>query len=615
MAFGGLKGTLTINGNSVGASNALAGSVAVNALDLVFVIFGQQTNLTATTCTDNLGNTYTATNAGTDAGTVTGRAYYSVVTNAGTITSVTVSASASTNDFAGIAAVIEGPFCDAAVVVDKNIANATGDLSSPFTCPATGTLGFPEEAILCWSASDGNATWSATSPNLKALQANNSTNIKVIIGYQAVSSTGTVSPEFTGTNPSVNLLGTTTFKQQIQGGITFGAAGSLSASAVVSEVAVAQLSGSGVVGVNGAQVEAAYSALIASGTLGAVALLTQDVAAAFHGSATMGAGGGAQQSARANLAGSGLIGADIKKGSRAKVTWAHGKGNQNPVVFTNGAALTGSGVMVARLSSLSQATAAFAGSGVMGASAAENETDGTAFAGVGSLSAVAGLLEPASAALIGSGLLAASAYKLTFTSTGLTGSGLLSAGALQIEAARASFSGEGTFGADAQVPGDHGLVVRLTGDGLLTADGLVQQFDAASLSGSGALSAETVLRIAGRAMFFGAGNLEANTTDILSARARLAASGSFVTDARRFVPAGAALSGTGHLQTHVTLETAAEAHFDGRGNLQIYAKRHRPSVHPVRKKLEAKSNVYDLRASKKTVHLSASVPTLKANQG
>lgn len=211
MAFGGLKGTLTGNGNSIGTSNSIAGSVVVAVGDLVFAVLGQQTNLTATGATDNLGNTYAAQNAGTDAGAATGRAFYSRVTVAGTLTSVAVAASSSTNDWAGFAAVIEGPI--AVGPIDANPANATADLASPFTCPATGTLGRANEIIIAWMASDGSATWLATSPNLKAGQAANSTNIKVIIGYQAVSSTSTVSPEFSGTNPGVDVLGTASFKQ------------------------------------------------------------------------------------------------------------------------------------------------------------------------------------------------------------------------------------------------------------------------------------------------------------------------------------------------------------------------------------------------------------------
>lgn len=210
MAFGDLKGTLSAAAAAVTATNSVTGSVSVAVGDLVFLTFGQQANLRATTVVDNLGNTYTATNAGTDAGNITGRSYYSPVTVAGTLTSIDVSVSATSNDdWAGFAAVIEGPF--QAAPLDKNIANASNDLTSPFTCPATGALTQADEVIIAWMTSDGNAVWLATSPNLKAGQVANSTTIKAIVGYQAVSATTTVSPEFTGTNPGFSVLGTSTF--------------------------------------------------------------------------------------------------------------------------------------------------------------------------------------------------------------------------------------------------------------------------------------------------------------------------------------------------------------------------------------------------------------------
>lgn len=214
MAFGDLKGTLSGSGASITSSNALTGSVSVSSGDLVFVAFGQQINLTATTVTDNLGNTYTATNAGTDNGNSTGRAYYSLVTVGGTLTTVTVAATASSNDYAGMVAVIEGPFQSSPL--DKNLANIS-DTSSPFTCPATGTLTQADEVIIGWMVcTEGSATYSATSPNLKAGQVS-ATNMLSIIGYQTVAATTTVSPEFTGTNPGASTLGTSTFMKAAGG--------------------------------------------------------------------------------------------------------------------------------------------------------------------------------------------------------------------------------------------------------------------------------------------------------------------------------------------------------------------------------------------------------------
>jgi len=212
VAFGSLLGTLTANGNSIAATNALTGSVAVNRGDLVFAVIGEQTSLTATTATDNLGNTYTAQNAGTLSSTViSGRAYWSRVTNPGTLTSVTISATSSTHDFAAFAVVIQGPFL--ASPLDTSPANITTDVTSPFSTPATGTLAQANEVVIGWGVANQSTVWAATSPNLLGGNANNSTNAKVAIGYQAVSATTTVTPVFTAAaNPTNSVLGTASFK-------------------------------------------------------------------------------------------------------------------------------------------------------------------------------------------------------------------------------------------------------------------------------------------------------------------------------------------------------------------------------------------------------------------
>src|SRR5262245_46252546 len=211
MAFGDKKGALTGNGNSQTNPSVISGSVAVAVGDLVFGVAGQQTNLTATTTiSDNLGNSYSFQNAGTDAGTPTGRPFWGRITVAGTLTTINVPATASTNDYANRAVVIEGPF--QVNPLDANPANITSDVTSPFTCPATGTLGLTPEVIIAWGAKDGNAAWSATSPNTLDGNTANSTNISVVIGYQAVTATTTVSPAFTGTNPTAAVLGTASFK-------------------------------------------------------------------------------------------------------------------------------------------------------------------------------------------------------------------------------------------------------------------------------------------------------------------------------------------------------------------------------------------------------------------
>jgi hypothetical protein len=196
MAQGDLRGNLTASTANVSNPTSLTGSVAVSLYDLVFVAFSQQTNLTATTVTDNLGNTYSAVNAGTDAGTATLRCYYSRVTVAGTLTTIDVAATGSTNDASGVAAVIEGPFKPSPL--DANPANTT-DGTSPFTCPATGTLAEAEEVVLAAIGVTGNMTVAATSPFTLSGTVNRS-NISTGVSRRKVSATTTQTPEFTGTD-------------------------------------------------------------------------------------------------------------------------------------------------------------------------------------------------------------------------------------------------------------------------------------------------------------------------------------------------------------------------------------------------------------------------------
>lgn len=197
MAKGDLRGTLTGSVNSVTNPTVASGSVAVSVGDLVFGTMSQQTNLTAAgTVTDNLGNTYAYLNAGTDAGTVAIRSFYARVTNAGTLTTINVPATASTNDASVVADVIEGPFLTSPL--DANPANAT-DATTPFTCPATGTLAQADEVVMAAIALAANQTVAATSPSsLTGTVAR--ANASVGQSRRVVSATTTVTPEFTGTS-------------------------------------------------------------------------------------------------------------------------------------------------------------------------------------------------------------------------------------------------------------------------------------------------------------------------------------------------------------------------------------------------------------------------------
>jgi len=195
VAQGDLRGNLTASVASVTNPTNLTGSVAVSVGDLIYVAFSQQTALTATSASDNLGNTYSAVNAGTDGGTPTHRAFYARVTTAGTLTTISVAATASTNDASAVAAVIEGPFMVGPL--DANPANTT-DGTTPFTCPATGTLAQAEEVIMASIGINSNQTVAASSPfTLSGTVAR--ANISTGVSRQKVSATTTQTPEFTGT--------------------------------------------------------------------------------------------------------------------------------------------------------------------------------------------------------------------------------------------------------------------------------------------------------------------------------------------------------------------------------------------------------------------------------
>lgn len=199
MAQGDQRGSaLTASLASVANPTNLSGSVAGVAVgDLIFGVFAQQTNLTATdTITDNLGNTYSFVNAGTISTSVSIRCFYSRVTNAGTLTQIQVPATASTNDCSAAAVVIEGPFV--APPLDANPANAT-DGTTPFDCPATGTLAQANEVVMAAIAIASNQTPSVTSPSVDAGGvARNNASCRV--SRRTVSATTTVTPQFTGTN-------------------------------------------------------------------------------------------------------------------------------------------------------------------------------------------------------------------------------------------------------------------------------------------------------------------------------------------------------------------------------------------------------------------------------
>lgn len=208
-----LVNTLSGGGNSTTDPTVVTGSVAVEVGDLIVVVASEQTGAVTTTgVTDNLSNTYTAQNAGHVAGgIVAGSAYYTIATNAGTLTTVNVAASASTNDIAIVVGVFKGPFG----AIDANPANR-GDSSDPLTGTATGTLTQASELVLGWLAGTATGdTYTANSPFTLAGAVASGGLRRVALQYLNVEATTSVTPSFNSGASTSNALGTMSFTRNV----------------------------------------------------------------------------------------------------------------------------------------------------------------------------------------------------------------------------------------------------------------------------------------------------------------------------------------------------------------------------------------------------------------
>lgn len=220
MAQGDLLGTFSVASNDITNPFVATGSVAVSVGDLVYCVLGEVLSLTVTAVTDNLGNTYSPVTAGRDSGAVTARAFYSRVTVAGTITSLSATVNSSTNNAVFVGAAFQGPFVVSPL--DANPADGE-DTNTPYTCPLTGVLSQANELVCCYFCPDASGTGSATSPNLKAVQDTAGASITVVIGYQTVAATTSIAPAFTGISVDLDsVLGTASFKFASPAGRNFG---------------------------------------------------------------------------------------------------------------------------------------------------------------------------------------------------------------------------------------------------------------------------------------------------------------------------------------------------------------------------------------------------------
>lgn len=208
MAQGSLRGTLA--GNAINTTNPFSatGSVAVSVGDLIYVQHLEDGTSLATAMADNLGNTYS--NIYSNATDYSKDIWYSVVTSAGTLTSINATVTASSANILVHAAVFEGKFATPALDVNPAI---NIDKSPPIDCPATGTLAQAAELVIAWHSGDGStpATATCTAPLVKAIGTSNGGSASAI-GYKTVASTATTTPQFTTGGAGHCYNGTHSFK-------------------------------------------------------------------------------------------------------------------------------------------------------------------------------------------------------------------------------------------------------------------------------------------------------------------------------------------------------------------------------------------------------------------
>jgi hypothetical protein len=206
-----LLGTLIVGQASITNPTIAVGSVAVLAGDVVVATYSEQTGVgTSTGATDNLGNTYTAANAGLTSSSTSARTFYTIVTAPGTLTAVNIACTGSTNDVAVTADVFKGPFS----AIDALPAVKT-DNASPYTGTITPTLAQASElvigAIAHTSASgtlsaNGGFTMAGTPAATGLRRASHQ--------YLNVSATTAVTPSFSGTADNT-VVQTLSFKRSV----------------------------------------------------------------------------------------------------------------------------------------------------------------------------------------------------------------------------------------------------------------------------------------------------------------------------------------------------------------------------------------------------------------
>lgn len=219
MAFGDVLGAGD-GANSTSPGTSLVGAgLTVAAGDLVVVAIntkGSAVQFAGIACADNLGNTWTNLySLSTNGNSATLSAWYCVIPSgkSGSCT-ITVSWTASqTGDAALSIARFEGPFASSPRDI---LATETSDSTTPYACPATGTLAQADELVVGFGAnSNGITATDFGQTGLIARQDRSGTGSNtagILITALVVSSTGTVTLTYSASASTTGRQGTVTFK-------------------------------------------------------------------------------------------------------------------------------------------------------------------------------------------------------------------------------------------------------------------------------------------------------------------------------------------------------------------------------------------------------------------
>jgi hypothetical protein len=217
--FGGLRsGNLSKSATAITNPLVLTGTVNVSYADLILVIIAEQNDLTSTSVTDNLGNTYfPCDTGGLDVGIVTGRAFYSRVQNKGALTSINVATTASANQASAMAVVFVGP-----VGVLDAYSTPLSDNTTPIDAPATGTLATADELVITWFAQGDNKNFAPVSGASQGFGWTGTSltgpgSAGIGIGWLKVSSTASLTPSWQQTtgDPAAMVVGTASFTRDL----------------------------------------------------------------------------------------------------------------------------------------------------------------------------------------------------------------------------------------------------------------------------------------------------------------------------------------------------------------------------------------------------------------